>query len=554
MTAATDTNTRSARTLKYGTNVVLAVVLFLVVLGAINFLADKANLRMDLTRNKEYTVSQATRQILGKLKDRVTMTVYATEQNAPPDLTEQRKQLANLLQEYRLLSGGKVTYKFISPEDEKTRREAEQAGIPMVEMQQASMTEVSVKTGFFGMQVMYKGKSETIPVINPGTSLEYQLTGAINKVAQVNIPKIGFIAPGGNPYMGEQGNYTAIPRYLELEGYQVQNLEAAQLKDKDLKGLDMLMVVDPSELSEEALYRIDQYVMNGGKLFVAATGVEIDPRSMRASAKSPSINPLLESYGVRIDQNLLEDWGKGLTQSFMTMRGVVASKNPFMIEVSDLDPKSPITKKLSQLIMLFPSSISKSEQGTSATVEVLAKTSDQTKKQEQMFVLQQNRLQKPGPDEKLDAYNLAVAVKGPLKSRFAVVDPPALTEDNGTTRPVAASEVIRESKPGAEVIVVGSTLAFLNDVIGGRGQAQANVVFLLNVADTLTRGGEMIALRSKNTQNAVLRGKITPTEAATAQFLVIAMIPGLLVVFGLGKFYMNRMKRLRYREIYGQLG
>ena len=139
---------KTARKLKYGTNVIVATILFLVVLGVINYFAQKSQgrMRLDLTRDKQYTISPATKTLLGSLKDLVTVTVYATEQNTPPDWTEQRNQLRNLLYEYRLSSKDNVRYEFKDPTADPTlARQAEQDGIREQAMQQASATELSVK-------------------------------------------------------------------------------------------------------------------------------------------------------------------------------------------------------------------------------------------------------------------------------------------------------------------------------------------------------------------------------------------------------------------------
>ena len=423
---------KTARKLKYGTNVVAATVLFLVVLGVINFFAARSRMRADLTRDKQYTVSEATKGMLGSLKDQVDVTVYATEQNTPPDWTDQRNQLKNLLYEYRRLSNGKLTYKFTDPSvDPKLAREAEQAGVREQAMQQASSTEYSVKAGFLGFIVQYKGKKEVVPIIRPDSSVEYQLTRAINKVAQVNIPTIGIMAPGGNPYMGEQGNFALVPELLQIEGYTVKQLEATQLrKELSPDKINLLMVFQPEELSDEALYHIDQYIMHGGKMFVATSGVTLDQRQGRVSPKSSNINLLLESYGMKVDQDMLEDWGRGMQQQFLTMRGVVASRNPLIMEVTDLSSESPITRKLRRLVLVLASSISMTgAESTSGSVEVLARTSDRTRRQEQMFELDQQKLKQPKKDEKLDSFPVVVSAKGPLQSRYAKADPPA--DDGG---------------------------------------------------------------------------------------------------------------------------
>lgn len=542
------TTNASNRAIRYGTNVVIGTILFLVVLLAINFFAGKSRVRVDLTRGKQYTISDATRKILTSLKDRVNVTVYATMQETPPDWTEQRNQLLDLLQEYRIASRGKVHFTFKDPSaDPKIEEEAQRRGIREQTMQKVGATELSLKAGYLGFVVDYKGKTETVPALRPEQSVEYQLTRAINKAAQVNVPTVGILAPAGNPFFGEQGKYDLVPRYLEDEGYKIQNLEASKLK---LDDVNLLMIFEPEDFSEEALYKIDQYVMNGGKLFVAASGVNINPQMGRATAKVPNINSILEFYGMRVNGDLLEDWGKALPRLYRTQRGFVRAPDPFFVAVTDLNTTSIITKDLSALITIYPSSVSLSAHGTSGTLDVLARTSPLTKRQESFFNIEPEKLRRP-PKSECESYNICMMAKGKLESRFATVDPPVLTNDDGTTRAVLASEVKRESSPDATVIVYSCPLSFHNEVISPTSDGVINALFLLNVADALTRGGEMIALRSKQAQNSVLKPEISPAEALTTQVIVIGGVPVMLIALGLARFYFNRLKRLRYREIYG---
>jgi gliding-associated putative ABC transporter substrate-binding component GldG len=551
MTPTRETPTRGARAAKYGVNVALGIVLFLVILGVVNYLAARSSLRLDLTRNSNYTVTNATREVLKSLKDVVKVDVYATEQGVPAEMAEQRNQLRNLLIEYRTISGNRVSYAFKDPSaDAKAREAAEAAGVPTLEMQQMSSSEYSVKAGYFGMVLQYKGKSQTIPVVRPESSLEYQLTNAINKLAQVDVPTVAVIAPAGNPFMGDAGNFSAITKLLQEEGYTVKNVEPARIKDDDLKDAKLAMVLQPEELSEESLYRLDQFVMGGGRLFVAASGVQIDQRSGRANPRPPNINSILESYGVRVDQDMLEDWGKGRQRQFLTTRGTIVRKvDPFAIEATDKNETSPITAKMPGMMFLYASSVSNSTGGTSGTVEPLFRTSERTQKQEQMIVMQPDKVQPPSEDARLESYNLAVQVKGPFQSRFAVVDPPTLTNDDGSTRTIPASQVRTQAPDSARVVVVGSPYSFYDEVLGG---AMTNALFILNVADELSRDGRIIALRSKQTEFASLR-KVSNAEANTATWLVILGVPVLLVALGLLKLAHGRMKRARYRDEYGVL-
>lgn len=543
---------RRARTLKYGSNVIAGTILFLVILAAVNFIAWKRPVQLDLTRDKQYTVSPATSSLLKDLKDQVTVTVYASTKDIPADWKRQLQELETLLKQYRTLSDRKLSYVIKNPDtDSSVADEARRAGIREQQMQQLDVKSASFALGFLGFTVQYKGKSETVPVIKPDSPLEYQLTRAINKVAEVNIPTIAVLAPQGNPLMGEPSPFSLVPQVLQQEGYTVKSLEPGNL-DELTSEVKLLMVFEPEDLSEEALYRIDQFVMGGGRLFVGASGVQVqgDQRmgGLRGTAKAPNINAILEHYGLRINADVVEDWARGVEQAILTQRGLVRTVNPFLIEVQDLSETSPMTAKLPGLAMVYPSSVSPSEQGTSGTYVALAESSARSKNQTEFFVLDPFRVKRPGPEDALQSYDLVAMVSGKLNSRFATVDPPALTNDDGTTRAVLPIEVKRTSDEETQVVVAGSGVSFLDQIVAQGGQL--NAVFLLNVADTLTRGGEFIALRTKQQNTSFLRD-FEPGEAITAQVLVIGGVPILLILLGIAKYYLNRRRRARYRALYG---
>src|SRR5690606_9737527 len=215
-----------------GLNALAGIVLFLIILVALYWVAGKSQQRLDLTSNKMYTLSDSSRNLLTKLGDRATITVYATEKDTPSQWTEKRDELRQLLAQYRTISGGKVQFTFRDPlPGTDAEKAAQDAGMEASLMQEASTTSFKLNQGYFGLVAEYKGKNEKIPSINPNVSMEYQLTRALNKVAAVNVPKIGIMAPGGNPLMGQEGNFTFLNSALKSEGFDVTELDAQAMKD-----------------------------------------------------------------------------------------------------------------------------------------------------------------------------------------------------------------------------------------------------------------------------------------------------------------------------------
>lgn len=550
-TPNTDHLHRKARVMRSGLNALAGTVLFFLILVGIYWLAGQGHRqRIDLTGQHLYTLSDASKKLLQQLNDRVTVTVYATEKDTPPEWTEKRNELRELLAQYRNLSNGKLqfTFKDVTPGAENAKA-ATDAGMQPSLMQEASSTSYKINQGYFGLQAQYKGKSETIPFISPNVSLEYQLTRVINKVAQVNIPKIGLMAPGGNPMMGQQGNFNDLRQELEGQAFEVVDVEPTAVKDLDK--LDMLMVIDPQNLSDDALFHIDQYVMNGGKLMVAAPGVQLSNGRMGMGPsvvpQSPNINNLLESYGLHIDSNLVEDWKGARQQAAMTRAGtLVQYRDPLVFQTVNKNEKNVITKKMPGMMFAYTSTVSPSDRGTSGTITPLVQSSENSRVQEGQFTLEATEIKPPTQDEKTKPQDLVMMVEGTLDSRYADSAPPVLTKDDGTTYTPDAASIVKKSKPEARVVVVGSALLLVDQAVEA---VPANILLPLNLAETFTRGSDILNLRAREATTAQLR-EVTPAESLWTQVLIIIGIPLVLVLFGLFKFIMLRRRKARYRRIY----
>lgn len=545
-----DNNT--SRFLKYGTNAIVGTILFLVILIAINWFAERSRVRLDLTQNKIYTISTFTNDLLNKVEDKVTITVYATEKGTPPDWKEKRDQLRELLSEYRARSGNRVQFTFKDPSiDPKIKTEAEEAGIEPQLMQQASATDFRVQEGYLGLRVEYKGKNEAIPALNPRHSLEYQLTRAINKITQISTPNIGILAPPGNPMMGNPGEFSIIPEQLALEGFKATNLTADNLRD--LKDIDMLMVFDAASLSDESLFYIDQYIMNGGKAMIASSGIGQSGMGMPGMGGSyvpaaPSINKIIEAYGVRISDKMIEDWQYGQVGQAIANGRFVTYKDPLVYTIRELNSEHPVTKNIPAISMVLSSPIERSDKGSSGTIEVLISSSKLSRLQEGMFNMNATRITPPENEAALKSYDIAVLLKGNLTSGFSDQPLPVLTKEDGTTYTVNAADVVKNAKDGAQVVVIGNNEIFKDQILS---QAAHNILLPMNAAEWMTRGSDILSLRSNQIKVASLK-KTTEKQAIVVQSLILAGVPSVLVLFGLARWGYLRRKKANYKYIYGK--
>ena len=113
-------------------NISITIVLFLAIVVFVNFLSEQFFFRLDLTEDRQYTMSKATKDILKDLDEPITVKAYFSK-DIPAQLIKTKNDFHEMLIEYGKLSKQMVVFEFISPnENEETEQEAMQNGIQPV--------------------------------------------------------------------------------------------------------------------------------------------------------------------------------------------------------------------------------------------------------------------------------------------------------------------------------------------------------------------------------------------------------------------------------------
>ena len=137
------------------------------------------------------------KNVVSNLDDLVTIKAYFTE-NLPPYLINVRRQVADLLEEYRAYANGNFQFEFIDPAADSTEAtRVQRMGIPRVQMNVIEKDKQQVIQGYLGIAILYEDKNETIPVVQDTRTLEYDLTTAIKRISTKDIKRVGFMAGHG---------------------------------------------------------------------------------------------------------------------------------------------------------------------------------------------------------------------------------------------------------------------------------------------------------------------------------------------------------------------
>ncbi|HVX35066.1 MAG TPA: Gldg family protein, partial [Hyphomicrobium sp.] len=291
-------------TLKRSTLAWSGLALAAVVLLSVN-LASSIGLKTwsaDLTQDKLFTISQGTREILKSIDEPISARLYFSKNlaSASPDVARYFDRVRALFEQYRDISGGKLQLSIVDPEPfSDAEDKAVAAGLRGLRLNAEG------ETGYFGLVATNAtDNQEVIPFFSPDREsfLEYDVTKLIYSLANPKKRTIGLMTSlpldGGKSPMRQQATQPWVIMSQIREFFDVRTLD--QNVKQIPSDIDVLMVAQPTKLTPQAAYAIDQYVLKGGKLLAF-----IDPVAESAEMQ------LLQDQGNGREElaKLLKGWG-----------------------------------------------------------------------------------------------------------------------------------------------------------------------------------------------------------------------------------------------------
>jgi ABC-type uncharacterized transport system involved in gliding motility auxiliary subunit len=493
------------------------------------------NVKLDLTADRLYTISDGTENILEGLKEPVNLYLFFSERTATPipDIKNYGQRVHDFLDELAARSGGKLKIKVIDPQpfsEEEDR--ATELGI----------TGTQVGPGGEKLYLGLAGTNSTdgkeaIPFLDPrqDEQLEYDVAKLVYKLSGAKKPVIGWLS--SLPMQGDFDMQTGRPRppwvvYGQLEQlYTVKNLEPTLTSiDADI---DELVLVHPKDLPPAALYAIDQFAMRGGHVLAfvdplaqadASGNDPNNPMAQFQADKSSHLEPLLASWGIDFNAGeVVGDLERGLVVS-MTENGPPSQH----IAVLGFDAaslaKDPITTRLDSINMatagsLKPLKSDKDGAHGKLEFEPLIHTSKQAG-----VLPTQRLLMLNDPSALRDGFKptgelvVAARVSGTATSAFAA-GPPAGVQ--------AAPDALKASAKPLNVVVIADT-DLLSDFMWvqtrnffGQMVSQPfanNGELVWNAMDNLAGSADLISIRGRATYSRPFDRVEALRRNADAQF------------------------------------
>jgi len=300
-----------------------AVVLTIV----INQLSALFFLRFDLTEEGRYSIKPQTDRLLRSLDEGVFVEVFL-EGDLNPGFTRFKKSVQETLEEFSVRSGGKVTYIFTDPLQAKSEKSRNEFMAGLVDKGLKPLNIVEEKDGrrsekivFPGAVISYAGIEKSVNLLKNSSNLqgaqaalnqsietiEYELASGIASLAGSETKRVAWIKG--------HGELDSLP----VAGIQNAMVERFELFKVDLAGtsslddFDLVVIARPVlPWSPEDLYKLDQFIMRGGKVIFFLDNLEFDLDLISESEDfgkplAHGLDALLFRYGLRINQDLIQD-------------------------------------------------------------------------------------------------------------------------------------------------------------------------------------------------------------------------------------------------------
>ena len=547
---------------------------FVILLVSINIAAQYVYTRFDFTLDKRFTLNPKTKAVLANANQQINITVFLNG-DLPSAFKRLQHATSDLLNDYKANSTVKIKVVFTDPTAGLSQEEQDtvvqhlyQIGIEPTSLNvknEAGFTQKNI----FPMAIVQSGDKQ-IPVKllqtlnaaggyeeninNSIQNLEYKFSSAIKKVTTGENPRIGFTEGNGEP----ADVYLSDAMKSLSDSYEVGRVDLNLISKQGLDKLKMLFITKPQkELSEAVKYKINYFVMNGGRVVWSIDQVSADLDSLQGSGEQLAFNnklnldDMLFMYGARINYNLITDlncaeipvaMGGGQQKDIQMAPWIYY---PVLIP----DTSVSLVKNIDGIRTEFLSSVDTiGVRGLRKTVILRSSDFNLVYSTPKVLSLQTIAV---APDQRAYAHppqNAAVLLEGSFPSVFLNRAVPAGITEN---YPLPA-----ESK-STKMIVIGDGDIFKNQVSSRDGsvfplgfdrytqRTFGNKALLLNIADYLSSDDNLIELRNKQVRIRLLDKQLL-REGKTKWQLINLILPLLLLIsFAIFQHYYRKYKYAR---------
>ncbi len=479
---------------------VINIAFMLGILVMVNLIGIRFFMRADLTSSKMYSLSDASKNVVGDIDDKLLIKAYFSE-NLPGQFGDVRRYLRDMLEDYRAFSHGHLEYEFVDPgSQEKLQEEARSFQIPPMQVDAISKDKRETVLVYMGVVFRYGDKQEVIPSVTSIANLEYEITSLIYRLTNANQPVLGITSTGTQQSQAQiQQLYEALGRMYDIRPVGLD-------EPIDNTVFDGLFVVAPRQpFTDWQLFNLDQFIIKGGKVGMFMNSYSADMRgSQQAIPYNLNVNGFLNSYGLGLGEDLLIDAQSNMVQ-VQTQQGLfripMSIRYPFLPIIRNMNKENSITRQLQYVATFFPSSVDTTLAALKGyDVESLLYTSEHSGRRSgpQIFLNPQQQFTPRDLGEK--SIPVAAIVRGTFSSHYVESGPPKQPLPPAEGQQNAApqfgdytGEFVEKAEAENRLLLVGDGNMALDEYVSSPGA----LVFMQNCADWLLQSEDLISIRSK---------------------------------------------------------
>ena len=550
------------------------LITFLAVIIAVNILSSQFFTRFDFTSEKRYTLSPITRDILNGLDEKIQVTVYLEGDDFPPGFRRLRSSTFDVLSDFEAYSDKKLDFDFVNPMagSEQAQQENYQMlmekGIEPTNLNVTTESGNSQKIIFPAALITYKGIQIPVKLLQTQSGVDPQevLNNSIQNLEYAFASNIKRVTTGGRPRIGfTEGHGELTDLQLKdamnslADWSEVGRVDLNTIPFEGLDKLKLLVIAKPeTEFSEAEKYKIDYFVMNGGRILWAIDQVSAELDSLRGAGeqlafpKKLNLDDMLFRYGARINYDLIAD----LNSSRIPLNtGEVAGQPqiqllpwlfyPVFIPVST----HPLVKNLDGIRSEFASTIDLiNVEGVRG--EVILSSSPYNRKIEVPTMLSLQMVEQE-PDPKL--------FQGSVKAAGVLLEGefPSVFRNRAVPGGITATSILPERSKSGKMILLADGDIFKNQINASDGshyplgfdrytqEQYANKSLLLNAADYLMDDSGIIGLRNKEIKLRLLDKTRVRSEKTFWQAINLGVPLIMLIACGIFQHYFRIRKYAR---------
>ncbi|WP_405352094.1 gliding motility-associated ABC transporter substrate-binding protein GldG [Nonlabens sp. Asnod3-H03] len=554
--------------------IVISLIVIVAALVLINYGASKWYERFDLTKDQRYTLSPVATQLAESVESTMLIDVFL-DGELPPEFRKLQSETQQLLEEYAAVNKN-IKFNFVNPTEDESTEAVEQITMRLaqygIKPAMATIMEggKSTKVVVFPWAIMvYNGKTTAVPLLKTVAratmeervnssiqQLEYQFADGMSKVINEKSKTIAVLRDSG------ELSDLQIRDFIKTlqQYYRVAPFGIEFVKDNDsVTPVDVLnqlnkfdLIIEPKPtvaFSETKNYIIDQYIMDGGKMLLAADPIIFENDSLAnpqsigyGMPRDLNLDNLLFKYGLRLNNGIVKDERAG-GLALATGQGRNTQYEAFdwpYYPISKSDSDNPITKNLEEVKFEYTGTIDTLKNSIKKTV--LLSTSPDTQIKILPAAISLAELDQPIDPlaTKVGEKPLAVLAEGSFTSAY-----------KNRVKPFEMTNSIDEGKESAIVLIADGDV-LKNQIDSGKAQElgydmrtgalYGNKEFLMNTVNYLLDDTGLIQLRSKNITVPFLNLKKSYDERTKWQLINVLLPLITVVIFGLVFNYLRRKK------------